>query len=151
MSLFARAPFPVDDLFASSAWPGATTEDIFSNFAYQQQHQVRETEHAVELSLDVPGVKAQDLNVEITEGGTALRVSGERKTAGREFKFDRSFRMDHSMVDSSAGVKANLEAGVLTLTMAKRPKVAPQKIVITQESAKQEQTMAIDNPTKGSP
>jgi HSP20 family molecular chaperone IbpA len=130
MSLLLRTPFEAKKFFATPpAWPQANFEDLNS-----QHHYIRETGESVELSLDVPGVKAQDLKVQV-EGGV-LSVSGERKTTGRQMKFDRSFAIDINLIDASA-VKANLDAGVLTLTVPKRTKSTPMSIAITEEPAKE--------------
>jgi HSP20 family molecular chaperone IbpA len=101
---------------APASWPQANFEDL-KNPEQLSQH-IRETGDSVELSLDVPGVKAQDLKVQEVEDGV-LRVSGERNTAGRQSKFDRSFAVDSNAVNISAA-KANLDAGVLTLSVPKR-------------------------------
>jgi Hsp20/alpha crystallin family len=57
-----------------------------------------------------------------------LHVSGERKTAGTESKFVRSFSIDPNTVDFD-NMKANLEYGVLTLTAPKRVKPAISKAI----------------------
>jgi HSP20 family molecular chaperone IbpA len=135
--LLLRTPSHANALLASPrpapapAWPQANFEDLKN--PEQSQH-IRETGDSVELSLDVPGVKAQDLKVQVEDG--VLRVSGERKTAGCQSKFDRSFAVDSNAVNISA-VKANLDAGVLTLTVPKREKAAPKSIAITEEPAKE--------------
>ena len=119
MSLFRRDPFPENffGLGNSSALPLSST---------QTHHHVYETEEAVTLSVDVPGVTAKDLQIQVDDN--VLRVTGERKTAGSESKFIRSFTIDPKTVDVE-NIKANLDCGVLTLTAPKRIKPAVSKTI----------------------
>mmetsp|Transcript_2432 Transcript_2432/g.5397 ORF Transcript_2432/g.5397 Transcript_2432/m.5397 type:complete len:192 (-) Transcript_2432:71-646(-) len=98
--------------------------------------QVRETPTHIQLALDVPGVKLEDIKAELVNGGRVLHLSGSRKVgAGSSFeeaKFEKRFSLGKE-VDASK-LTAHLADGVLTLTAPKSEPKA-QEIPIVQGHA----------------
>lgn len=95
---------------------------------------VVENDDSIELSFDIPGLKAGDFSVKIHEN--RLTLSGERKKEiktdetkkgyvyyGREFgKFSKVFTLPKTI--DKAKVKADYKDGVLTIVL---PKVEPEE------------------------
>lgn len=99
---------------------------------------VKETQDAVKLVADVPGVKKEDIAISVEDGVLKLSVTqteekceeGERfyRRERRTGSASRSFTItDEIDVDS---IDASLTDGVLTLTMNKAPGVAPRRIEV---------------------
>ena len=87
------------------------------------------------LVADLPGVARDDLDVEVD--GNVLSIVGRRtlanegQTLHRAFgsvEFRRSFRLPK--VADIDELSAKLEAGVLTLTVPKRPESRPRRIEV---------------------
>lgn len=99
---------------------------------------VVETKDAYVFKADLPGVREQDVQAQVT--GNVLTISGEKQEESRDEgdryhaterfwgSFARSFTLPPGAdLDS---VKAELKDGVLTVTVPKRPEVQPKKITI---------------------
>ena len=95
---------------------------------------VREQEDAYILSALVPGLKAEDLNIQILED--VVSIEGEYKAEEAEFllselpsgAFRRTLRLPNE-VDAEK-VEAKISDGVLTLTLPKAESARPKKIKI---------------------
>ncbi|XP_074299431.1 17.4 kDa class I heat shock protein-like [Silene latifolia] len=100
----------------------------------------RETEEAHVFTADLPGVKKDEVKVEV-EDGNVLRISGERAKEKEEKtdtwhrverssgQFLRKFRLpENAKVDE---VRAALENGVLTVTIPKVEERKPEVKSIT--------------------
>lgn len=99
---------------------------------------VREEKDHYELSADLPGVKPEDIEITAEKGVLTLR--GERKSERRDDaagyeriervtgSFVRRFTLPEGVQDDA--IKAKFTHGVLTLTIPKRPEVAPRKVVV---------------------
>lgn len=105
---------------------------------FQPRFDVVETEAAYRFEADLPGVKDEDL--EITLDGRTLTIAGQRaRTQNAEGdnphivervwgRFSRSFRLP-ATADAEA-IEADLQGGVLTVTVGKKAEVRPRKVSI---------------------
>lgn len=94
--------------------------------------QIHSTDSSFTLAVDVPGVQASDMNVNLEENGRILHLSGGRKIVKdnemQETKFSKRFTIGDD-IDTSQ-ISANLNAGVLTITAPKKAKEEPKAITI---------------------
>ncbi|PPR20738.1 MAG: Spore protein SP21 [Alphaproteobacteria bacterium MarineAlpha10_Bin2] len=97
-----------------------------------------ETDKAIKVVAELPGLDEKEVNVELDED--TLVLQGEKK-AEEEQKEDTWYRIEHSygsfrrVIPLSAEVdgekaKASFKKGVLTITLPKRPEAQPNKKTI---------------------
>jgi HSP20 family protein len=96
-------------------------------FAYIPSVELEETEDALQLKLEVPGMEAKDLDIEVTDDTVTIR--GERRTEQKteeknlvrsEFqygKFERRVRLPAHVKNKE--VQADYQDGILRLTLPK--------------------------------
>ncbi|WKZ37032.1 MAG: Hsp20/alpha crystallin family protein [Anaerolineales bacterium] len=95
---------------------------------------IREENDAYILSALVPGLKAEDLNIQVLEN--VVSIEGEYKSDDVEFllrelpsgSFRRSLRLPVEV--EAEKVEAKIADGVLTLTLPKAESARPKKISI---------------------
>lgn len=96
---------------------------------------VHEQDDAYVLSALVPGLKAEDLNIQILDD--VVRIDGEYKPDENEYllnelpngSFTRTLRLPSTIEADS--VEAKITDGVLTLTLPKAESARPKKIQVT--------------------
>src|SRR5258708_6310177 len=102
---------------------------------------IKDTKTAYELRADLPGVKDEDLDVQVN--GSILSISGKREDEQRE-EGDRYYALERSYgtftrsfalpdgIDPD-GITADLKSGVLMVHIPTRPEPQPKKIQIARE------------------
>jgi len=128
-SLFSRTPFralqqEMDDLFnrVSREWGGT-----LPSFDFRPAMDLSETDSALELKVDVPGLKPEDVSIEVS--GNTVRIKGERKEEkeqkGKTFhRVERSTGSFAQMLTLPCAIKesevqAEFHDGVLVVTLPK--------------------------------
>lgn len=104
------------------------------NDVYTLRVDIHEDDEAFVLTTAVPGLSADDLDIQILDD--VIRIEGEYATSEGEHllrelpegKFLRTLRLP-SEVDAD-GVEANIENGILSLTMPKVETARPKKIKV---------------------
>lgn len=117
------------DRFFSDMWE--------NNQARTSPWEVSESEDAYFLSVDAPGMKREDIKIEVA--GNVLSITGERKRAYHEGRqntggyerhgyFARTFTLPEAV--DSGRIEANFEDGVLEIAIPKSELAKPRKIEI---------------------
>jgi HSP20 family protein len=101
--------------------------------------EIEDTADAIHLKLEIPGLEAKDLDIEVTEESVAVR--GERKSETKteekgmmrsEFRYGRFERLIPltARVKSDAA-KAEYKNGILTLTLPKAEEEKSKVVKVT--------------------
>lgn len=96
-----------------------------------------ESEAGYQLLLDVPGISASEVTVEVDQG--ALRIQGQRQRPNMEAQtlrykerafghFNRAFKIPEDA--DPAAISARYEKGVLTVDIARKIAATPRKVNI---------------------
>ena len=112
-------------------------EPVRAGRTYVPAVDIIETDDRLTLLADLPGVKAEDLDITYEQG--ELTIHGKvrpRQESGTQFllreygvgDFYRSFRIGEGL--DPARFEAQLKDGVLTLTMPKTAELTPRKITV---------------------
>ena len=105
-------------------------------FTFAPSYEIDETDDHYVMAFDVPGVRREDLNIEVK--GNRLAVSGERKAEGRNVtrragKFEHLFELPEGVTGDS--IIAEHKDGVLRLALKKPAATRPMKITIADGTA----------------
>ena len=118
-----------NQLWGSNCRPAAST-------SLRPRVDIEETDAEFRVRMDLPGVKREDLKVEIEND--ALLIEAERKSEASDdvqvlhrerashARFSRRFSLGESVRSDS--IKAHLADGILELTLPKAEKALPRRI-----------------------
>ena len=134
MYLTTRNSNVIDDFFKSPFWN--STDDSFSGAAKMMRTDVKENEVGYVLSMELPGCRKEDINIELNEG--YLTVSASRSSAKedttegkyiRKERFEGSCKRSFYVGDypSESNVSASYNDGILVLEIPKQPEPMPEE------------------------
>ncbi|MDP9051100.1 MAG: Hsp20/alpha crystallin family protein [Acidobacteriota bacterium] len=146
----------LNSIFTDFARPDGEQESLAMG-SFIPPVDVYEDEHKLVLTLEVPGIKQEDLDVRVEN--QTLTVKGERKfeqnqkeenfhrIERRYGSFTRSFTLPQT-VDTGA-VTANYEQGVLSISLAKKEAAKPKQVRVEIGSGQASaQPMQVEGKTK---
>lgn len=125
--------------------PSAGDNEALTAGSFVPPVDIYEDAQKVVLKLEVPGVKQDDLDVKVEN--QTLTVKGERKFEAEQKEenyhrierrfgsFVRSFTLPQTVDTNTAA--AEYDAGVLTVTLAKKAEAKPKQVKVEVGSAKQ--------------
>lgn len=124
-----------DDLFRDFGRGNAPLAAVTAN---SPRTDVAETETAIEVSVELPGLEEKDVEVSVADD--VLTIRGEKKTETNDSKkgyrlAERSYGSFLRSIGLPSGIatdkaEANFKNGVLTVTLPKTPEASPKKIEI---------------------
>lgn len=125
----------IDRVFDSfHGWPA-----VFRDRTFTPSMQVTETEGAIEITTELPGMDEKDVEISVTEG--LLTIRGEKKLERDEKKknyrmIERSYGAFERNVSlppgvDAASIKANMTKGVLTVDIPKPAAAKAQQVKIS--------------------
>jgi HSP20 family protein len=115
------------DRLLESAFASLATPTVLAN---QIPVEIEQDTANAYVRAELPGVKREDISVEVLEGNLKLQASRLRKTGDTEEKlsFSRSLRIGDEF--QSDKVSASYENGILTLTLPRKEEAKPLKITV---------------------
>jgi HSP20 family protein len=127
------------DFFSRPAWMPSALFDTGFSMIERARMDVVDNGSSYEITVDLPGVKKEDINVSID--GSRVLISAEskaektQKNGGRVIyaerssaSFARSFELPSEVTE--AGAEARYENGVLTLTLPKKSEAQAKRLTI---------------------
>jgi len=141
----------LDRVFDESAWPAFRTRPALEATSWFPGIDVFEKDGRLVTRVDLPGLKKEDVKVEVTDG--QLAISGERKTEAEEkkehvYRCEREYGSFYRAVPLPEGakledVKATFSDGVLEVSvpLPAKPETKVRKIEV-QEASKAAKTAA---------
>lgn len=136
MALVPRTNLLDFDRLFDDFWAPARTQSREVSQFFAPRVDVREHDRHYEISVELPGVKKEDISITLQEG--LLTIQAEARQESKEEKegkiirqerhygkFSRSFNVGDNV--SEDDIKASFDNGVLTIEAPKAPEVAPQQ------------------------
>ena len=96
------------------------------NECYTPKADYYEVENGFMLEVELPGVKKEDLDVQVEKNIITVKATRARKES--KFTYERSFRLADDI--DTENIKVSLENGVLSFALVKKQQAAARKLTI---------------------
>jgi len=128
-------------LFEDTQTPRWARTNGIAQGVWAPQVDIHEDGNAITVKVDLPGVKQEDIDIQLTND--SLTITGERKFEDEERKsnyvrveraygsFTRTFSLGVPV--EADKIKAAFKDGVLTVTLPKSEAIKPKKVLVTSE------------------
>ena len=144
-ALLGRMASEFDRTFEEPDWPAFRTRGTTESAAWSPSLDVFEKDNRLVARVDLPGIKREDVKVEVANG--YLTISGERKHESEErkenvYRWERAHGAFHRSIPlpdgvTLDGVRAVFENGVLEVTVPLAAGAdAKSRTITIEESAK---------------
>jgi HSP20 family protein len=112
------------DFFARDIFDNLFEDAIANNktAAYRPVTKAKELEDHLLLTVDLPGVKQEDVNLEIKGDNLSLKAKRDELEIFENFTVDKNYQLEK--------LEAHLENGVLSLAIPKVEELKPRRIEI---------------------
>lgn len=119
--LFDSAFFPI------RGWPQLARErdELAASFE-SPRAEVEQNDEAFILRVDLPGVKKEDLKIDMV--GRTVKILAERKRDASSVRYERHFTFPVTVEMSK--LEASLESGVLTIAVPKAEEERPRSVEV---------------------
>ena len=139
-TIFRNDPF--DDIFDDLMKPARTQRGSFFSQSSVMKTDIKELDDAYQLDVELPGIKKENVTVELKDGALEIRVvsevnNDEKDSKGKYLRRERfygscsrSFYVGEDVKQED--IKAKFDNGVLTITVPKiveQPKVEQKQII----------------------
>ena len=94
--------------------------------SYTPKADYYEVENGFMLEVEIPGVKKEDLDVQVEKNIITVKATRARKDG--KFTYERSFRLADDI--DTENIKVSLENGVLSFALSKKQAAAARKLTI---------------------
>lgn len=85
-----------------------------------------EVENGFMLEVELPGVKKEDIDIQVEKNIVTVKATRERKDA--KVTYERSFRLADDI--DTENIKVSLENGVLAFALVKKQQAAARKLTV---------------------
>ena len=106
------------------------------------RYNMKETPESFELTIEVPGVKNENIKMEVHDGVLEVTGHSEEETSEEKenfrvkqfgsYNFERSFRLGEGV--DAENIEARMEHGILTVAIPKKEESKPKRIPINIQS-----------------